>query len=269
MCLQKNYLSFDKKSIFQNKYTRFVNLCEKYDIFFNMKKIHVNSYSKIRSFNKDINKKNKNNAFSEKNNTERLNNKSAIGKNTIQSKKQFNAVNYFTRKLSNFTNSDYLHNKKSTKSTQKNFIPKSSSIFHKKRVLAIYKNIVYKTLLQMHFNFLYSCYFANFKALSGFNTGTFNAPLNKNITPKNKDIAYNKSNLQKKIINTLLTLKFKKHIKKKRSRKQILRALRVCVIKAMHIEVSYSMSTAILLYSPQRLSFPFYIDVDLILRSFR
>ena len=64
-------------------------------------------------------------------------------------------------------------------------------------------------------------------------------------------------------------LKLKKHLIKKRSRRNILRALRISVIKPIHIEVSYNMSTAILLYSPQRLSFPFYIDVDLISRSFR
>ena len=73
---------------------------------------------------------------------------------------------------------------------------------------------------------------------------------------------------KKKIINTLLTLKLKKHITKKQYPKQRKKALRICIIKPMHIEVSYSMSTVILLYSPQRLSFPFYINLDLVSRSF-
>jgi ribosomal protein S4 len=225
MGIQKNYLSLDRKPIFQNKYMRFLNLLERY-IFLDItsKSITVNPEISIKN-----QQKSKNTFFYGKKNTGKLSSSSTKSIYNVPGK----------RTLSSST------------STQKNYFPKNSS---RKRSIAIYRNIVYKTLLQMHSHFLYSTSFGFF----------LESKPQFSVFSERK-----KNNIQKKIINTVLTLKLKKHITKKRSRKQILRALRVCVLKPMHIEVSYSLSTAILLYSPQRLSFPFYIDVDLILRSFR
>ena len=155
-------------------------------------------------------------------------------------KKQANILKSFTRKLTNSTCSQNFH----YESDKKSFV-KNSTIFTRKRIIAIYRNVIYKILLQMYSSFVYPLCFNSLRG------------------------SKKKLNIKKNTVNRLLTLKFKKHITKKRSPKQIKRALRFCVIKPMHLEVSYSMSTAILLYSPQRLSFPFYIDVDLILRSFR
>lgn len=41
------------------------------------------------------------------------------------------------------------------------------------------------------------------------------------------------------------------------------------IIKPIHLEMSYNTLNIIFLYSPQRLNFPFYIDLDLIKRSLR
>jgi ribosomal protein S4 len=236
-CLQKNSLSLDRKPFFQNKNSRFLNLLEKFLFFdfflFHKKKTHssffLDSKKKIQS-KKDQKK--------------------------IESKKQSNAFNLLTRKFSNSPlSSFFLQSKKE----QKDSFGKNSTIFNKTRKgsfsflklkeNSIYRNIVYKTLLQMHSDFLYSGCFVSFLQ---------NKKQKKQLNLKIK-----------KRINTLFPLKLKKHILKRRSRKQILKALRFCGMKPLHVEVSYNMSTAIFLFSPQRLSFPFSIDVDLILRSFR
>lgn len=41
------------------------------------------------------------------------------------------------------------------------------------------------------------------------------------------------------------------------------------VVKPLHLEISYKLFHVIYLYSPQRVNFPFYIDLDLIRRSLR
>lgn len=41
------------------------------------------------------------------------------------------------------------------------------------------------------------------------------------------------------------------------------------LVKPLNVEISYTLFTVIYLYSPQRIHFPFYIDLDLIKRSFR
>jgi len=294
-CIQKNYLSLNRKPFFENKNTRFINLLEKYVNFnlsfatrSNLKKLS----NKSKNFNKENTPKNNNFGFFIKD------------KKISQNTKQSNALKSFTRKLYIST---YI---------QKNvsFLNSSfSSIYNKKRNSAIYRNIVYKTILQMHSDFLYS----PFSIFNREPNASFSySPLkmeNKNGEPGilgNKPVSflYNKKELtlllnkvnsvskdksnspftieksvsrdtgnplsrntemsKKKIINTLLTLKLKKHITKKQYPKQRKKALRICIIKPMHIEVSYSMSTVILLYSPQRLSFPFYINLDLVSRSF-
>jgi ribosomal protein S4 len=249
-------LSGDKKPFFQNKYTRFLHLLEKYSDLHASSGLHSRIHKKESVFVSEQSSETKrsplkngatipykNTNFSGKKDTNKWKNDHGSEKRVgfLSSKKQSNALKSWKRK---FSNSCIM---------QKDYFVKNSSISTPKRIggfsifklkeNSLYRNIVYKTLLQMHSDFLYYGCIASF------------------LPSKRKS--------NKKTINTLLTLKLKKHITKKRSRKQIQRALRFCAIKPMHVEVSYSMSTAIFLYSPQRLSFPYYIDVDLISRSFR
>jgi len=280
-CIQKNYLSLNRKPFFENKYIRFINLLEKY-VKFNLSFASPGkAWREPRSNLKNLSNKSKN--FN-KENTPKNNNFGFFikDKKISQNPKQSNALKSFTRKLYIST---YI---------QKNvsFLNSSfSSIYNKKRNSAIYRNIVYKTILQMHSDFLYSPFSiyngepnASFCIKNGEPGILGNKPVSFLYNKKESTLLLNTVNSvsrdtgnplsrntemsKKKIINTLLTLKLKKHITKKQYPKQRKKALRICIIKPMHIEVSYSMSTAILLYSPQRLSFPFYINLDLVSRSF-
>ena len=244
MCIQKNYLSLDRKPLLENKYTRFINILEK-TVY------NIPRFSSSNRMNKEIGVKNQQLDREKKNNYSKRTPFSFLQSKKEHSKKEFTALKSFTRKLSS---SIYI---------KKNSSLKSSSIFNKKRTIAIYRNMVYKTLLHMYSYFFYSACFSFLNKQSRVRKGFSLLQSNKNTQTKKQHT------LQKQVRNTLCTLKLKKHVMKKRSRRHILKALRISVVKPMHIEVSYSMSTAILLYSPQRLSFPFYIDVDLILRSFR
>jgi ribosomal protein S4 len=235
MCIQKNFLSLDRKPLLDNKYTRFINILEK-------TMSNKPRFFSSHRMNKEIGVKNQ--QLEREKNTN-------YSKRTPSNKKEFTALKSFTRKLSS---SIYI---KKTSSL------KSSNIFIKKRTSAIYRNMIYKTLLHMYSYFFYSASFSFVNKQNRVKKGFSLFHNNGNTQTKKQHT------LQKQITNTLCTLKLKKHVMKKRSRRHILKALRSSVVKPMHIEVSYSMSTAILLYSPQRLSFPFYIDVDLILRSFR
>lgn len=68
----------------------------------------------------------------------------------------------------------------------------------------------------------------------------------------------------------LVSLNMKKALFKKYSSKSwFSKKLTFRVIKPMHIEISYSLLNLAYLYSPQRLNFPFPIDIDLIYRSLR
>nr|YP_009094927.1 30S ribosomal protein S4 [Chlorella variabilis]AIU38970.1 30S ribosomal protein S4 [Chlorella variabilis]AJP09429.1 30S ribosomal protein S4 [Chlorella variabilis] len=70
----------------------------------------------------------------------------------------------------------------------------------------------------------------------------------------------------------LVTLSMKKFFFKKsfyKKKPSFSKNLTFRVIKPIHLEVSYNLLNIIYLYSPQRLNFPFFIDLDLIYRSLR
>lgn len=254
MSLQKNYFSPNKKPIFQNKYTRFLNLVEASGI--NKQKVNSRktSVSYFHSEKKTINQKLR--SFFDKKKTNNLGSNLEILKKTtknLENRKQGNSM--FKRTL--YSSSILFSFKigKFEQKSQKHFFQKSKNNYQQKKRAALYRNIVYKTLLQMHSTFFYSVDCSSF----------FEKKRNNYFGSKSLILNQNR---KKRCTNTLLTLKLKKHVIRKRSRRQILRTLRFCGKKPVHIEVSYSLSTAILLYSPQRLNFPFYLDVDLILRSF-
>ena len=71
---------------------------------------------------------------------------------------------------------------------------------------------------------------------------------------------------------SLLTLNVKKSLFKRSLYKQkssFWKILAFRAIKPIHIEVSYNLLNIIYLYSPQRINFPFFMDLDLINRSLR
>jgi len=75
-----------------------------------------------------------------------------------------------------------------------------------------------------------------------------------------------------KKFNGLVALNFKKSLYKKsidQARFHFSRILQWRTSKPIHLETSYSLLTSIFLYAPQRINFPFYIDLDLIQRSLR
>lgn len=70
----------------------------------------------------------------------------------------------------------------------------------------------------------------------------------------------------------LVVLNFKKMLFRSFFSKQkvfFLKTLDFRMIKATHFEVSYNLLNLIYLYTPQRINFPFFIDLDLIKRSLR
>ena len=70
----------------------------------------------------------------------------------------------------------------------------------------------------------------------------------------------------------LVVLNFKKSFYKKsvdQAQFRFSRILHWRTSKPIHIETSYSILTSIFLYAPQRINFPFFIDLDLIQRSLR
>lgn len=78
----------------------------------------------------------------------------------------------------------------------------------------------------------------------------------------------------KNIFRNLLLFKLKKQFLNKRNYNKnsifvTKPTLRFGGLKPNHLEISYNLKSTVFLYSPQRLSFPFYIDVDLIVRSFQ
>lgn len=75
-----------------------------------------------------------------------------------------------------------------------------------------------------------------------------------------------------KKFNGLVALNFKKSLYNKsidQARFHFSRILQWRTSKPIHLETSYSLLTSIFLYTPQRINFPFYIDLDLIKRSLR
>ena len=75
-----------------------------------------------------------------------------------------------------------------------------------------------------------------------------------------------------KQFKTLLALNVKKSLYKKsidQARFRFSRILYWRTSKPLHLEISYSLLTSIFLYAPQRINYPFYIDLDLIQRSLR
>jgi len=70
----------------------------------------------------------------------------------------------------------------------------------------------------------------------------------------------------------LVNLNLRKYLFKRSFSKQqsfFLDSLNLRINKPLHLEVSYNLLNIIYLYSPQRLNFPFYIDLDVIKRSLR
>lgn len=68
----------------------------------------------------------------------------------------------------------------------------------------------------------------------------------------------------------LVNLNLKKALLKKSSSKSwFYKKLNFRMIKPIHLEISYNLLNLVYLYSPQRLNFPFPIDIDLIYRSLR
>jgi ribosomal protein S4 len=75
-----------------------------------------------------------------------------------------------------------------------------------------------------------------------------------------------------KKFQALVALNFKKSLYKKsadQTRFGFSQILHWRTSKPIHLETSYSLLTSIFLYAPQRINFPFYIDLDLIQRSLR
>lgn len=71
---------------------------------------------------------------------------------------------------------------------------------------------------------------------------------------------------------SILSLNLKKYLFKRsflKNKSMFWKVMNFRLIKPMHLETSYSLLKIIYLYSPQRLNFPFYIDLDLITRSLR
>lgn len=67
----------------------------------------------------------------------------------------------------------------------------------------------------------------------------------------------------------LILLNLKKFLFKKYKQNTLLKKkLHFREIKSIHYEISYNLLNIIYLYSPQRINFPFFIDLDLIKRSF-
>lgn len=62
---------------------------------------------------------------------------------------------------------------------------------------------------------------------------------------------------------------YKEHLSKHRSHRQTLIGMRYSAMKPIHVEVSYKVLTAIILFSPLKVSFPALLDLELIKRSFR
>jgi len=91
--------------------------------------------------------------------------------------------------------------------------------------------------------------------------------------------AFNYSNLERPILKAYRTsfLTFFKFLKKDaRFQKLLLLSMKKSfslskkhLIKPLHLETSYNLLNVIYLYSPQRVNFPFFIDLDLINRSLR
>ena len=57
------------------------------------------------------------------------------------------------------------------------------------------------------------------------------------------------------------------HLLKKRSKQDVLVGLQCIGRKPLHLEISYKLLTIIFLYSPQRIYYPFCLDLDLLRRS--
>jgi len=71
----------------------------------------------------------------------------------------------------------------------------------------------------------------------------------------------------KKFSRELFVLMLKKYLAKKLLKRHILDRLNLAGMKPLNLEISYKLLKIIFLYSPQRLYYPFFIDLDLIKRS--
>lgn len=164
--------------------------------------------------------------------------------------------NNYSRLLKNRTNGfDFLNKSKSNPQDTNDYFKKSKPIQNKK------------------VGSLLSHSFLN----SDFNSKNFRKTV-RNFK-KNNNLMYRKSFLMflnhldnyKKFTN-LIHLNFKKFLFKKsiyKTKYLISKYLNFRIIRPLNIEVSYSLLNVVYLYSPQRVNFPFYIDLDLIKRSLR
>lgn len=71
------------------------------------------------------------------------------------------------------------------------------------------------------------------------------------------------------LFRNYLNSEIKKHFLKKRFSFQNIKFSKIVGLKPLHLEISYKLLKIIFLYSPQRLNFPFYINVDLLSRAFK
>jgi ribosomal protein S4 len=67
----------------------------------------------------------------------------------------------------------------------------------------------------------------------------------------------------------LFFLTLTKYLTKKRTKRHALNALKIAGIKPLNLEISYKLLKIVFLYSPQRIYYPFFIDIDLIKRSYK
>lgn len=72
-----------------------------------------------------------------------------------------------------------------------------------------------------------------------------------------------------KLFKHFLIPEFKNNFIKKLFSHRNVRLLKLGGLKSLHLEISYSLLKAIYLYSPQRLNFPFHLNIDLLSRAFK
>lgn len=134
---------------------------------------------------------------------------------------------------------------------------KQRKIFHKQQ----YKNQNKKN----------SSNFANWKQKNSFyGTSDFKYNSKKNsILYKNlilKTLVFLNSQM---IFKNFFNSEIKKHFLKKHFLFKKINFSKFGGLKPLHLEISYNLLKIIFLYSPQRLNFPFYINIDLLSRAFK
>lgn len=84
---------------------------------------------------------------------------------------------------------------------------------------------------------------------------------------KQKNYSKGKVTNSSKVKTQNLLLSFKQFLSRKRSYQQIIKGLRVNPLKPLHVEVSYKLMKAIVLYSPQKIGLSSLLDADFLSRS--